>query len=95
MPKEVKAYKCRYCDAVSMDAGQAERDEAMCPHNPALECCANCVHMQVATAPRFENRSYPVRVCAMPPEELDFTPPHDLGWCPNWGRNPAFERSAR
>ena len=95
MPKEVKAYKCRYCDAVNLDPGQAARDEATCPHNPGLACCANCIHMQTMTTPRFENVAYPIRVCVRPPDDLDFTPPHDLGWCPNWERNPEFERSLK
>lgn len=90
MPKEVKAYQCRYCEAVSLDAGQAAQDEATCPHNPDLACCANCAHMQIMTTPRFENRAFPVRVCVKPPADLDFALPHDLGWCPNWERNPEF-----
>lgn len=95
MPKEVRAYKCKWCDMVTLDAGQAEQAEKTCPHNPELECCANCTNLQIATTPRFENYSYPVKVCADPPgDDLIFNPPHDLGWCPNWVRNPLMEIKA-
>ena len=93
MPNEVKAYKCRWCDAVMLDADQAEQAEATCPHNPSLECCENCTHIQIATTPRYRNFSYPVKVCADPPGDGEaFDAPHDLGWCPNWKRNPLMER---
>lgn len=89
MPREVKAYKCRWCDVVTLDAGQAAEAEANCLHNPALECCENCEHMQVATSPRFRNMAFSVKVCANPPsEDAIFNAPHDLGWCPNYSRNP-------
>lgn len=88
MPREVKAYKCRWCDAVMMDREAAEQAESTCPHNPALECCENCEHMQVARTPRFCNMMLPVKVCANPPsEDAVFNAPHDLGWCPNYSRN--------
>ena len=93
MPKEVMAYKCRWCDAVMLDAGQAAQAEATCPHNPALECCDNCAFVEIATTPRYKNISFPVKVCGHPPDsDLQFDPPHDLGWCPNWKRHPMMER---
>lgn len=92
MPKQVQAYKCRWCDAVTLDAGQAAEMEATCPHNPALECCANCVHLEMAMTPRFQNISYPVKVCGNPPgDDLIFNSPHNLGWCPNWKRHSMME----
>lgn len=88
MPKEVRAYKCRWCNAVMLDAEQAIEAEKICPHNPELECCENCVHMEIATTPRFQNYSYKVKVCTMPPFDDLYHVNHDLGWCPNWERNP-------
>ena len=91
MPKEVKAYQCKYCEAVVLDADQAQKAEASCPHNPALECCENCAFNETMLTPRYQNFSYPVKVCTRPPgEDAVFNAPHEFGWCPNWRRSQKF-----
>lgn len=91
MPKEVRAYKCKWCDTVTLDPGQAEQLEHVCLNNPAFAACANCAHNQETVTPRFQGYSVPVRVCRKPPTAgLVWNDPHNYGWCPNWERSQQF-----
>ncbi len=94
MPKQVQAWKCNYCNAVTLDAQEARRQEEECLFNPAHECCDNCVHLVIATMPRFGgNDGQKIKVCQMPPDsDTPTQTDHAYGWCANWERNPFFER---
>lgn len=91
MPRKVTAYKCLYCDSVTLDERKAKEDEKTCPYNPAVQCCDNCVHQRIMQTPRQGNLSQRIRVCQHPPDgSVQWNDTHPYGWCPNWQRNQAF-----
>ena len=48
MPLEVTAYKCQYCNQISLDHSFIERHEKMCSYNKERErhYCYKCVHSE-------------------------------------------------
>ncbi len=44
MPREVRAYKCEYCDKVYINKPSAASHEKKCFWNPEKRACATCLN---------------------------------------------------
>lgn len=93
MPKEVRAYQCNYCYATSLEEQRAIEQEAICLFNPSFNCCDNCTYKKEMKTPKFMGPSEVVQTCQNPiPDDVEFEAPHEYGWCPNYSRNPEFNK---
>ena len=77
MPTKVQAWKCNYCNKVTISAGSTAVHEAFCKKNPNNRYCVTCA------------KCYYEHVV----EELDSQTPygHDVMWCKQYDK-PIYEK---
>lgn len=61
--KEVKAFKCSYCDKLYINKNSCRSHEKRCYHNPITKSCVSCAFFQKALYPKAPGHSIEFSVC--------------------------------
>lgn len=77
MPSKVLAWKCNYCNKVTISAGSTAAHEAHCKHNPKRKYCITC------------EKCYYKHVVEEPDSPTPYA--HDVMWCRQYDK-PIYEK---